>query len=227
MNLAPSQVATECNERGSRGESLGACIINLQQTDQDGKMTLNIFGKSDEVMQLLLAELGLPPLEPTRLGQVAWPEAVCALVPYDAAGRRLPAGSAKPRMWLDLRPGAKVKLSAGHNHQNAKQPNTMHIGAKKGQKFHGKELQHVGPGLGAVVRRDEASASFKLNIESAPMKLGIWWLEAAARGGPEMLPLVNQRPVFEDSPDPSGGDTPKSTGKAPKTNGRVPSPKGG
>ena len=33
------------------------------------------------------------------------------------------------------------------------------------------------------------------------MKLGIWWLEAAARGGPAMLPVVNQRPAFEDSKD--------------------------
>lgn len=29
------------------------------------------------------------------------------------------------------------------------------------------------------------------------MKLGIWWLEAAARGGPARLPIVNVKPTFE------------------------------
>ena len=61
-------------------------------------------------------------------------------MPYDARGRRLPEGSTAPRMWLDLRLGAKIKLTAGHNHQGAKQPSTMHVGARKGQKFHGEAL---------------------------------------------------------------------------------------
>eukprot|EP00966_Prymnesium_polylepis_P204007 4726139-Prymnesium_polylepis.1 len=87
-------------------------------------------------------------------------------------------------MWLDLRPGAKVRLTAGHNHQGAKQPNTMHVGARRGQKFQGKELVNVGPGLGSVSQRDDESCSFKLVVEGAPMRLGTWWLDAAARGEP-------------------------------------------
>lgn len=172
-------------------------------------MSLKLSGKSDDVMRMLLAELGMPPLPAAaKTGTIApmtWPEMDCVLVPYDAAGVRLPPGSTKPKMWLDLRPGAQVALSRFHNHQGAKQPQSMHIGAKKGQKFKGNELQHVGPGHGTVIRRDDESQSFKLNIESAPMRIGIWWLEAAARGGPAMLPLVNQVPRFENSPDPAGG----------------------
>mgnify|MGYP004081625767 CR=1 FL=1 len=56
-------------------------------------------------------------------------------------------------MWLDLRLGAKIKLTAGHNHQGAKQPSTMHVGARKGQKFHGEALRNVGPGRGSVLKR--------------------------------------------------------------------------
>ena len=33
------------------------------------------------------------------------------------------------------------------------------------------------------------------------MRLGIWWLEAAARGGPKTLPIVNAQPEFEASRD--------------------------
>lgn len=33
------------------------------------------------------------------------------------------------------------------------------------------------------------------------MRLGIWWLEAAARGGPKTLPIVNAKPEFEASRD--------------------------
>merc|ERR1719359_1436135 len=155
-------------------------------------------------MLKLLAELGLPEL-PRHPPQVTWPPAQCVLVPYAANGMRLAENSTKPRMWLDLRPGAKVKLCKHHNHQGARQPNTIHVGSRSGQKFHKKPIPNAGqcPGNGTVVRREDETASIKLNIESAPMRLGIWWLDAAARGGPAMLPLVNQNPLFEDSPNPS------------------------
>jgi len=239
--LFADQVATECAMRAMRGASLGAVLINLQQTPEDGKMSLKISGKSDDVLVRLLAELGLPVL-PKTPRPVQFPPIECCLVPYDMEGRRLPAGSQKPRMWLDLRAGAKVKLSKAHNIQNAKQPMFMHIGSKAGQKFKGKSIERAGkcPGEGAVVRREDATASFKLNIEAAPMRLGIWWLEAAARGGPAMLPVVNSKPVFEGSPDPSSGalkvvnsaaatTTAKAAAKKPSTpNGsaRTASPKG-
>ena len=100
-----------------------------------------------------------------------------------------------------------MKLSKSHNCQGAQQPIYIHIGAKAGQKFQGKPLSNTGPGSGAVVRRDEALSCYTLNIEGATMKLGIWWLESAARGGPAMLPLVNVKPAFEGSPEPSAQAT--------------------
>merc|ERR550514_689500 len=56
-------------------------------------------------------------------------------------------------------------------------------------------------GYGTVVARDDATSSFNLSIEGAWMRLGIWWLEAAARGGPKTLPIVNAEPEFEASRD--------------------------
>lgn len=46
------------------------------------------------------------------------------------------------------------------------------------------------------------------------MKLGLWWLEAAARGVPAELPVINLEPLYDDAPDPSGG---KRTTKAAPT----------
>merc|ERR1712203_1262840 len=81
-------------------------------------------------------------------------------VPYDAEGRRLPAG-AKRSMWLDLRDGQTVRITAGHNIQGARQPQYMHIGAARTYVYKGVRRE-PGIGQGRVVRRDEASSSFML-----------------------------------------------------------------
>jgi len=225
--LYADQVATECAMRALGGSALGAVLINLQQTPEDDKMTLRISGKSDDVLVRLLAELALPAL-PKPARPVVWPAVECALVPYDERGRRLAPNSARPRMWLDLRPGAQVKLCSAHNCQGARQPQFMHIGSKAGQKFNGKPLPNAGraPGQGAVLRRENESVSFKLSIEGAPMRLGIWWLEAAVRGGPALLPVVNCKPAFEGDQEPSaptsksaaggGASGPQAPGAPPK-----------
>lgn len=197
--------------RGQKGPAcLGSVIINLQQTAEDDKMTLKVSGRSDDVLVRLLHELGMAdrlPADPKR--NVRCSAVQCALVPYDANGMRLPGGSTEKRMWLNLAPGAAIKLisdgPAKHNHQGAKQPNTIHIGSKPEQKFGGKPIASAGstPGHGKVVRREEDSCSLILQVEGAQCRLGIWWLEAAARGGPAMIPLVNQAPTYEGSPDPS------------------------
>ncbi|CAK9020253.1 NAD-dependent protein deacetylase Sirt7 (Regulatory protein SIR2 homolog 7) (SIR2-like protein 7) [Durusdinium trenchii] len=170
----------------SVGGGLGTVIMNLQQTAQDGKMTLRLFGKSDEILRLLLPELGFglsivkPPV---------WPKVSRALVPYDAEGRRLPPRA--KRMWLDLSRGQEVRLTPGHNIQGAKQPQYMHIGAAKPITVKG-ETRKPGVGLGRVVNRCDKTCSFVLQIEGVQMRLGIWWLESAMRGGVPVLPLVNQ-----------------------------------
>merc|ERR1719375_1389376 len=53
--LNADQVATGAAERSitSREGALGTVCINLQQTDQDGIMTLRFFGRSDDVTRLL------------------------------------------------------------------------------------------------------------------------------------------------------------------------------
>eukprot|EP00929_Paragymnodinium_shiwhaense_P022692 TRINITY_DN14426_c0_g1_i12.p1 TRINITY_DN14426_c0_g1~~TRINITY_DN14426_c0_g1_i12.p1 ORF type:complete len:724 (+),score=112.19 TRINITY_DN14426_c0_g1_i12:75-2174(+) len=175
------------------GGGLGTVIINLQQTAQDGKATLRMFGKSDQILGMLLQELGFGNL---ASNEVKFAKSSRALVPYDANGRRLPAGS-KRRMWLDLRAGQLVKITAGHNIQGAGQPQYMHIGGKKAVKSKDGTVHEPGPGLGTVKKRDDETSSFMLEIEGVQMRLGIWWLETAQRGGVDVLPIVNQAPAFE------------------------------
>ena len=61
--------------------------------------------------------------------------------------------------------------------------------------------------------------------------MGTWWLEAAARGGPAMLPLINASPAFEGSADPSArgaaaGSSRVSSSKAAGSSKDVPSRNG-
>ena len=72
----------------------------------------------------------------------------------------------------------------------------MHIGAKKAVTYKGVK-RRPGAGLGTVARREEDTASFILTIEGVQMRLGIWWLECAARGGVEAIPVINENPLFE------------------------------
>jgi hypothetical protein len=182
--LNADQVAENAAERSLRaGGALGTVCINLQQTPHDGKMTLRFFGRSDDILPMLLEELGFEPLKPAK---THWPEVSRVLVPYDAQGRLLPAGSKK--MWLDLRDRQRIKITPGHNIQGAKQPQYMHIGKAK-------------PGHGSVLQRDESTSSFSLSIEGANMRLGLWWLDAAMRGAVDVLPIVNENPLYEDDVD--------------------------
>jgi len=185
--LNADQVAITPAKRSKKGHALGSIMINLQQTEQDGKMSLRIFEKSDKVLKMLLQALGIKNI-PMK------PAVFCSnskvIVPYDRDGNR----SETAKMWLDLTDGAKVKLTSGHNVQGAQQPQYMHIGAAAPYKYNG-IMRKNGPGHGVVKCRNDAEVSYELEIEGVRMKLGQWWIEAAKRGGPKSLPIINQNPV--------------------------------
>jgi NAD-dependent SIR2 family protein deacetylase len=199
--LNADQVATNAAKRSRSGASLGTVCINLQQTPQDGKMSLRLFGKSDMIMQQLLVELGLKDSLTSMSG--FWPRQSRVLVPYDKSGLKLDNEKAD-WMWLDLSDGQLLRLTPGHNCRGSEQPAFRHIGAPPTQ---GAEAgarggasgsaKRLGPGNGRVIRREEASSSFSLEIEGATMSLGLWWLDVASRGAVPQLPVVNRKPTFE------------------------------
>lgn len=189
--LNADQVATNPAYRSLKGAALGMCMINLQQTEQDGKATLRLFGKSDMYLEMILRELGI---EKINRRPAVYKEEAHVLVPYDKDGKRTTNGD---MMWLDLRPGAEIRLTPGHNVQGAQQPMYMHIGADKPLKDRYGNVRKNGPGNGKVMKRDDDTCSFKLCIEGTTMTLGQWWIAAAMRGGPETLPVVNRRPKYQ------------------------------
>ena len=221
--LYADDVAEKTADRARRGAALGTVCINLQQTPMDGKMSLRMFGRSDDVLANVLRHLGdaSPPLPS---GAVSWAHVPsCVLVPYDADGNRLvdaaphrtttteaAAADATARwMWLDLRNGAAVKVHADHNCQGADQPNTIHIGATKGQKYRGKTLRRApADGTGVVEQRNERTGQIKCIISGVNLNLGIWWLDAAKRGALPTLPLVNRVPVFQQTVGEGGAQPP-------------------
>eukprot|EP00811_Abedinium_folium_P018669 NODE_2759_length_2149_cov_31.317507.p1 GENE.NODE_2759_length_2149_cov_31.317507~~NODE_2759_length_2149_cov_31.317507.p1 ORF type:complete len:570 (-),score=118.56 NODE_2759_length_2149_cov_31.317507:325-2034(-) len=216
--LNADQVATNAAERSllpsQGGGALGTVIFNLQQTPEDGKMTLRLFGRSDDLLKLLLRELFdgklFKPIPPV------WPKTRRVLVPYDEFGRRLPE-DADQWMWLDLNDRKRVQLTHGHNIQGAKQPLYMHIGAKRPITVKGQVVQ-PGPGKGSVIKCEEGTTSFVLSLEGAKMRLGIWWLECAARGAVECLPLINEEPEFAPNPVPGRPAIAVSRSAVPKPN---------
>jgi hypothetical protein len=117
------------------------------------------------------------------------------VVPYDRDGNL----STTAQMKLDLRDGQRIKLTDGHNIQGAGQPHFLHIGASepytRPAAYGGQTLQQ-GPGNGIVKSYREDLSALMLNVEGVVMELGVWWLEAAARGTLETLPVVNRDPVM-------------------------------
>jgi len=205
--LNADQVAVKAAERSLLGKSLGMVIINLQQTVQDGKASLRIFGRTDTVFPRILSLLDVPVPAASQRGGNALPaqltpKDLCIPVPYGADGRRCkdPAldeegvePQPKPCTWLDLHPGAKIRLTEGHNIQGAGQIGLMHIGAKKPFRYQ-ESVRQPGDGTGVVEKVDMKRSCINIRINGASMRLGIWWLDVARRGGAPTLPVVNVSP---------------------------------
>jgi len=69
-----------------------------------------------------------------------------------------------------------------------------HIGAPKATKNTNGVVVQPGKGRGTALGHDPSTSSIRLSIDGTNMRLGAWWLEAAIRGGPELLPVVNFTP---------------------------------
>lgn len=167
--LNADQIAHETAQRSLTAQSLGTVVINLQQTLHDGDSTLRIFGQTDQVFAALAQEMDIAvPVVSSR--ETMPPRRV--LVPYDAHGQR----SYSVQTWWDLRPGARIKLTKGHNIVGAGQPSHRAITR----------------GGGHVVGWNASTQGIDIKVDNGVVLcLGQWWIDAAVRGGPQTLPVVN------------------------------------
>jgi len=180
--LNADQMVEKC---ALRKNSLGSVMINLQQTKLDGMLSLKLYGKTDDVLGMVMKKLKLKqdPSEYlkhchkyqnwSRLLQL---KRYKLQVPFDKRGDRLKNIEDKTK-WsnLDLNIDAKVKLHRKNNCKGSEQPSYMDLPGKIGQ----------------IQGFDEQAKSIVIKFGNKKVYVGGWWIEAALSGTVETLPIVN------------------------------------
>lgn len=198
--LNADQMVEKC---ALRKGSLGSVMINLQQTPLDGMMSVKIFGKTDDVLGMLMKKLE----EKGKLQQKTqefvescnkyqnWGRLLvmnkCKFtVPFDKKGDRLVKrvsnsnqtvlddDKSKWTVW-NLSIGAKVKLHRRNNCKGSQQPNYQDLPGK----------------VGVITSYDENAKSISIKIGNKRVYVGGWWIEAAMNGTVDTLPIVNMPPT--------------------------------
>jgi len=162
LDTLPETLETTAGEEAAPARSLGAVIINAQQTRLDGVAALRIFAKLDDVLKLLAVELKLTPLrrQPVLSRQAG---DVWTSLPYDCDG----APSTVATVTVDLTQGRRVVMTDG----NAP---LVEVGTK------------------GVVGPKTRQGHYTLVLDSGRRcHLGAWMLDDAKEGRLPRLPIVN------------------------------------
>lgn len=180
------RLVTSCGRKArstAKGNAIGPVIVNLQQTACDDSAALRIFAPLDQVLAMVVQELGYKEEEteeeqhkfyspdvPSSLDGDVWD------VPYDAQGLKSETATTK----FDLRVGAKHRITSGP--------------------YIGSEGEVTG-----INRQGHYKITFMVQIKKGakfraawPMVLGSWWAEAAVKGSVPCLPIV----TIEQAPAP-------------------------
>jgi len=166
--------------KGAKPASLGSVIISPQRTPEDGKATLRIFAMADEVMTALAKQFSVQVRSDPEHRRARFSPHLRVKVPYDRDGRK----SSRVQTWWDLSPGARLSVSRHNNIEGAQQP--AYLGITPGM---------VGEAL--PVNHKTCCLSIRFADHPHTMQLGLWWIDAALRGGVEYLPVVNIDAVEE------------------------------
>lgn len=154
-------------------KGLGTVMINLQRTHLDASCSLRIWGKADQVFSMLAKEMAIP----TERIPLPLP-CVRTLCPYDETGNRALNGRL---MVIDIEPEQRIEV--GQRTDNSSRHR-----------------------FGRVERIDEKGHAYVI-LEGAkgklarPAVLGSWWMQAAALGTVDVIPLRNEKPVFLEQND--------------------------
>merc|ERR1712232_1430966 len=166
--------------RSGKVSSLGSVIISPQRTPEDGEVSLRLFATADEVMEALAKEFKFQARLDPQHRRARFSSELCVKVPYDKNGKR----SDKVQTWWDLSPGSKLTVSTHNNIEGAQQPSYLHITPEV---------------VGEALPLNERTCYISIRFGGGPttMQLGVWWIDAALRGGVDYLPVVNVGAVEE------------------------------
>ncbi|CAK0835807.1 unnamed protein product [Prorocentrum cordatum] len=160
--------------------SLGSVIISPQRTPEDGEASLRFFATADDVMEALAKELHFRVPSDPWYRMASFSSELRVKVPYDKNGKR----SNKVQTWWDLSPGSKLTVSKQNNIEGAQQPSYLHITPTvEGEVF--------------LLNERSRYISIRFGGGQTAMQLGVWWIDAALRGGVDHLPVVNVGAVEE------------------------------
>ena len=190
------RVAVSCGERAQQGRGLGTIIVNLQRTKKDHLASLRIFARLDDVLVALAERLGIPAAAyadepcltaPSAASETADPGRDVFLIPYDAKGRRVAAadGGSACRRALDLREGARVRVTAG--------PYSGDEGIVRGRRRDG----HFD-----IVLAHQVSEKM---VAQVPVLLGSWFVDGALAGSLPTVPVVSVASGHDGGEEGSAG----------------------
>jgi hypothetical protein len=180
--------ALKQQQRGDKRDASlgGGVIVGLQRTQYDDLASLKIYAPVDEVMRLVLETLGAadsfsyPPVtsyqpQVPSSATHGLPDSHMFRVPYTISGERMTSTNESDISYsiLDLREGARVRLTAGP--------------------YAGDEGEVIGNNLEGHYR---IVFNHKLNPAKELRRpfervLGNWWVEAAVSGSVPQIPVVN------------------------------------
>lgn len=164
-----------CDNFNKWGNGQGGIIIGLQQTQYDKKARLRIYSRIDEVLSLLMKEMGfiVPPCGPYKpnVPEESIVKPLCYKVPYDSNGK-LTKNQSKMIVW-DLNPGTKHRLTDG-----------------PGEGFEG-TIRNIENGHFKVMLPIQRQKSPEFGTGKRAYTLGNWWIQTAVNGGWPKLPMVN------------------------------------
>ena len=153
-------------QRAMEGQGSGAVIISLQQTRLDHMASLRIFGRADEVMDLLARELDVPTTAyPLNYSDCLNSNDIYFLEYYDSGGKKQNEGTGG--IVINLQTGQKVRL--------VNQPKW--------------DRQRCG-NTGLVVGKT-SEGDYMIHIEGRTRTLGRWWLREALLGKVPFVPVIN------------------------------------
>mmetsp|Transcript_8022 Transcript_8022/g.17900 ORF Transcript_8022/g.17900 Transcript_8022/m.17900 type:complete len:563 (+) Transcript_8022:95-1783(+) len=170
VGMNSDRMAISAAQRAKACAALGTVIVALQQTQYDSSSSLRIFAPIDQVMRMLADEMQFQISQDAAavMPQPTVEPHVYANLPYRQDG----SYNVNACTTLDLREGAKIRLV------NPQQWDEDRWGS-----------------VGVVLPLQDSlreEGHYAVKIGDGPVRvLGLWWLEAAQRGGVPALPLVN------------------------------------